>query len=275
MQFKKALILLLTLLLLSSCNASQNNNNSAEKNTNTINFDLSQYIDHGELSCGRIWASIEDGDWDSTNVEKFAYFDSDGNKLTDWYKSDDWIPFNYNNNFAIILKEDYYGREWKHHQCKIFNIDGKCIADFSVYNERGSGFFRDRMAISDFNSDGMCCGYGMIEGDECIFWVDAKGEHLFNIDPDILISESSDSFEATKIGEYIGLYLESGLSNYYAGIFDKNGDLVLNVTEALDKKDVYSIKMNEDNFEVIFEGSDNKTYTCILDEYGNFVKKPY
>ena len=48
----------------------------------TIHFDLSQYEQHGELSCGRIWCSIVEGDWDTPNEEWFAYFDCWGNQIS-------------------------------------------------------------------------------------------------------------------------------------------------------------------------------------------------
>lgn len=247
-----------------------------------VQFDLSAWEDYGTLSCGRIWCSKLEGDWDTENTESFAYFDRNGNQLSRWYlRCNDaspyngYFPRNYKNNFVILVQSDG-PRKLDFRSVIILNEKGDEIADLDVYYDRYGG--APELCISDFNTDGLAVAYAC-EWDTIkdrmkfsYYWIDSSGAHRFE-DPGANIWTSPDCMEARKLNNRIVLYL--GYYSKDAFIYSTNGSLILNVNETIGCSDVISVSDEGSNYNVCFRGKDSNLYNCVIDSQGNFIKQPY
>lgn len=275
--FKRLLFILLIISMLLSAVAC-NSLTSSKQPANKINFDLSEYESHGELSCGRIWCSKIEGSWDTPNKESFAYFDCDGNRISQWFDRDTYTPTDFKNNFVVFhhinippIRDEY--------PVTVLDINCNQIAYLRViYDHYGAG--ADYLCISEFNSDGIACCYARDEEyRKRLYWIDNSGANIFRIDVNSLdllfTSFHPDDMNAEKLDDKIVLYLGGSLYNEFTGVFSDDGDLLLDVKKAIGGYQVRDVSADGANLKVLFKGADDKLYNCIIDYNGNFVKDPY
>ncbi len=273
-RFLLMIMVLVNVVMFCSCGIVNQGETSNGLEEETINFDLSQYDDHGELSCGRIWCSITEGGWDTANTTKFAYFDCDGNRISKWFEGDRYEPVDYKNDFIVFFVEDSIPTG-VYLDLEIYDVNGKCVVDnFSYY----LGYKIGR-SFSGFNSTGVACSYGYKYGDEKgFYWLDSTGAHRFKIDKDLkdYYSLDAEDYKAEKNGEYVLLFLDGSYNGFYdhVGVFNKSGKMILSITESLGNKDVRSAYVENNEIHVVFKGADYDVYSCVLDMKGNFIEEP-
>ncbi len=326
---KKFLCLILCFifcLIITSCNISSNQDKSYETSeqeiindetsqNEKINFDTSKYDAHGKISCGRLWVERStEGDWNEFSENEFAYFDTDGNQITEWFNSSTYRKSNYVNNILIICCEENNRvstgpRAFPN--CKAYDINGKKLGGFSIVGEKSRSDFvapcianstdkNQRIIQTIEDVDVMGIDYG-------ISLIDEKGVHDFNCsnavpsisgnfkeyvsEDDYIYNDSDDEeyddYEDLDIDEddYTEFDIQSGdnLSvlniNYdykvHSYIFDQNYKIKFCVNDLIEKNEPNDITILPNNkIKVEFTGINGKEYTCILNDKGKFDKKP-
>lgn len=263
-----------------------NNPNSIPSVLEKVNFDLSSYDSHGNLSCGRIWVTKTESSWDSSPKRYYAYLDINGNVIYGWKEIgtvlgvhgkteyvDDCLPLDYVNDRAIIIgvRSDS--------KCSLQIIDLKgneLISPEHIYIDEYDYFENGEMiynyAYTNFDENGIFYFIGKVwwdgntEGDRGFYFIDTTGIHRFNAKMNL--SESLlNSVE--KIDKYF--FVKQGI---YTCLFDSKGEVILNFREKANIEP-YKIEMLEDHqLKAYFIGKDNKDYQCILDFNGNFLSEP-
>ncbi len=280
---KKTILLLLSfliLLMLSACNESENHGDAGSKPS--VNFDLSQYDSHGELSCGRIWVVKTISDWDTRPAKYFAYLDADGNVIYDWtpvgevyYRGayvDAMLPQNFVNDRAMIINRGF-GTTATQSIILIDHNGNELYSPSWIYVEFYEQRNREReYYITNFDKEGYAYFIGRVwwdgntEGDYGVYWMDDAGIHKFNAqlpttDRTLHAIERMDKYYFIAIGAY-------------SILFDFQGNPIVDFKEAAG---IFpdSIEIIDDKYiEASFIGKDDKRYVCVLDFDGNFIKSP-
>ena len=258
-------------------------NSRLENRTEINDLDLSQYKDHGELSCGRIWVIKEDSDWNEDVEEKFAYLDTDGNIVSEWFSLNKYrFPRDFVNGYVIVIEEETFERIYDYSNCAIYDINFNQIASLNCRYPRSSGPY-----ITDFDYQGYAyaLGYDHSIKDDALYWIDQDGVHIF---------EEGRYANTIMVDEYVLRYFKMS-NNYFvaacgssdpdylythiACVWNKKGKLVLDIEEVLhnyaDDFAVTSAEVLENNrVRVYFYGTNKKEYVCTMDFKGNFVESP-
>ena len=278
---KKILCSLLFIIIVfsfSACSSFSNPNNNAPTEE-TINFDLSQYKDHGELSEGIIWVIKESSSWDSEPSESYAYLDCDGNVIYGWrsvgtyynngsYDCRATRPQNFKNGFALIYDQSGVDLLGGYVDATIINKSGVVIAEFLIdaYESRN----KIVMDYEDFNSDGYAFFIGKenYESQKGMFFVNSSGIHKFQCNDNSYIA--GHTLECIDVVN--SKYLYVSWCNYQ--LFDLNGNLVMDIGECSEVNPDSIDIINDKYIEAHFTGKDDKNYICVIDFNGNFVKSP-
>ena len=285
------LVVLVILLSLSLCgrkdvadddlNTSSMYNETENANDETleisVNFDLSQYDAHGELSCGLIWVEKTFSAYDMEPETYFAYFDIDGNMQSAWIESEIWHKKDFVNGILILRKKPI--------QLPNLNYldSGECVIYDTEFSMLARGYFEKTekdLAIIDANERGEVFATGEIDIDgygEGLFMISKDGIVNFPIKTDALSYSTVENLQKIKLdnGYYIIDFRGSWNHPYYMGIFDKDGNCIFEPSEQVDYP-VYSVKkvISSDRFEIMFMGKDDKYHTVITDNTGKFLTEP-
>ena len=274
----------LMLMSLTACGSEKSaEKGNAVKNTESpvvVNFDLTQYDDHGELSCGLIWVEKTKSSYDKAPEKIFAYLDTDGNVQSEWFSSEMFYPRDFANGMLILRKKPVEFRPSAY-------IDyGECIIYDTGFNELARGYFEfgdgekpnmKELAILDANERGEIFAIKDLDDDGSAFvMIKEDGVVTFSVAEDAFINVSIDNLRKTRYEN--GYYIIDCRLAYnfpcYMGVFDEKGNCVFEPSEQIDYE-VYSVKVLSPNeFEVMFEGKDGKMYTVTTDHTGKFLSEP-
>ena len=176
-------VLLITILVGCSNSSTNEINNTTPTKKETVNFDLSQYKDHGELSEGLLWVIKETSSWDSEPYESYAYLDVDGNVVYGWFsvgkyfKNDGYVGYvratklqDFKNGFALIYNDSGVDKLGGYVNATVIDTSGNEIANFLIDAYKGST--GTKMDYKDFSSQ----GYAFFIGKE--FYDGEKGMFL-------------------------------------------------------------------------------------------------
>lgn len=105
------MLLLSAALLLSLASCGQDRGTSSRETASPepslAEVDLSEYDEHGDWHCGRMWVHKTDGGYDHKEGY-YAYIDESGALITDWHSDQEWIvPFDFDQDVALV----YTGRD--------------------------------------------------------------------------------------------------------------------------------------------------------------------
>lgn len=248
----------------------------------SVNFDLSQYDSHGELSCGRIWVVKTISDWNTKPTKYFAYLDADGNVVYRWtpvgevYSHgayvDAMLPQDFVNDRAMIINKGFGTNATQ--LITLIDRDGNELYSSSwIFVEFYEKRNREReYHITDFDKEGYAyfvgrvCWDGNTEGNYGVYWLDDNGIHEFNAP----LPKTETTLRSIKrINEYHFVSVGS-----YSILFDLQGDPVIDFNEAVGILP-YHINIIDDKYiEASFTGKDGKNYVCVLDFNGIFIKSP-
>lgn len=278
---KKVLLIFIaftTIFCLMACASTEGINNNLS--TQTVSFDLTQYDDHGELSCGLIWVEKTTSSYDKTPETTFAYLDADGNVKSEWFSSEMFYPRDFVNGMLILRKKPVEFRP------SAYIDSGECIIYDTEFNELARGYFEfgdgeepnmKELAILDANERGEIFAIKDLDDDGSAFiMIKEDGVVIFSVAEDAFINISIDNLRKTRYenGYYI---IDCRLAfNFpcYMGVFDEKGNCVFEPSETLDYE-VYSVKvLSPHEFEIVFEGKDGKMYTVTTDHTGKFLSEP-
>lgn len=297
------LVLIITVVLLlnnkpQETKLDQSSNSNAEiltptETTTDVNFDLNAYDDHGNLSCGLVWASQNNWNDEMDEYQKeFAYFDASGNQKSVWFSYDNYKPANFKNGFIVLTEKNGEGIKRKLRlNNTIYDSEFNLIGNIITEDPDGT----NRTLITSFDENGFAFAYGTIQvGEDSVygsFWVDKNGIHPFDDDVPY-ISDMSDIEVTDKY------FILDNLC-----ICDHQGQIVLNIynilrdNEELNKKytvdDMNKNRVGErhDTLINILEISENKYvslefnaenkqskntvwFTCKIDFSGNIIDGP-
>ena len=101
---KMVLLFMVFNMLLSVVGCSNVNIDSNDTSETPVNFDLTQYDAHGELSCGLIWIEKTESSYDKAPETSFAYLDISGNVKSPWFSSKDYQKNDFFNKKHHLLK---------------------------------------------------------------------------------------------------------------------------------------------------------------------------
>lgn len=264
-------LLLLVLLSICGCNTYFPILESGNSFNQGVNFDLSQYKDHGNLSCGLIWATqyhwsdVLDGDY-----EMFAYFDIDGNQKSSWFNKEEYFESDFYNDFVIIEKVKKVDNErWHDKKFEVYNKSFDLIASLDC----------DIGGISRFNE----FGYAFATDISSFYYIDANGAHKF--DEHVLFYDVNDIETTEKYFNVEGNYL-----------CDHQGKILVNVRKTIEEyidstgnysresfsKDYYITLSNiidNESIDVTFNAKNTKSknmveFTCKIGFNGEFIEHP-
>ena len=178
-----AFLLLSMIFSLSACNNSFSGSKSGNNGVKSANFDLNNYDEHGELSCGRIlvWRTT-DGNWNSAKEKQFAYLDVNENVIYGWKTVEEfwpsghgsvltYTPYDFVNNFAMIkdntLENAFFFIDINgnvlHPNLSIQSIFGGTLLSGSKYSSKEDYY------ITDFDEN----GYAYFSGS---LWINGSRE---------------------------------------------------------------------------------------------------
>lgn len=282
---KKAFVAVFTLLVLATLFLT--GCGSQKFDEERINFDLSEYNDHGNLSCGLIWVQKTESTWDSVPQDYFAYFDTDGNRKSEWFSCNEYQPEDFQNNYVVLRGERRAFEDiWDYYRCTVYNKSFYKITSLYCRKPAVSSCY-----ISDFDTQGysFAVAYDEMQKDDVLYWIDAQGEHIFQdpIDGAAYSSTSSiDEYSLRKFkysNDYFVLVDGSSDPNYLytkiAQIYDKSGRFILDIEYQMQKHTeecaITRAEVLDDNVvEFYFYGMDKNRYACIMDFNGEFIKTP-
>lgn len=271
---------LVLVFLVSTTGCYGTSNTDSRPKEETLNFDLNQYKDHGELSDGRIWVIKETSDWDTDPHESYAYLDCDGNVIYGWHSVETYynngfygcratIPQNFKNGFALIYNQSSVDLLGGYVDATIIDKNGLVIAEFLIeaYQSRTGDIIMD---YEDFNHDGYAffIGKKSYESQKGMFFVNSSGVHKFQCNDNSYIA--GHTLECIDVVD--GKYLYVSWCNYQ--LFNLNGNLVMDIGECSEVNPDSIDIINDKYIEARFIGKDDKNYTCVIDFNGNFVKSP-
>ena len=258
-----------------------NKKNNENKNTPQVNFDLSQYSGHGNLSCGLIW--VKEYQWIDRldgNYEMFAYFDVDGNQKSIWFNTREYFASNFKNNFLELEKVKLkYESEREHsHNYDIYDLKFHKIASVECQN------LGSRKGITPFNE------YGFAFADERgkmePVFIDSHGKHDFSDDVfcldinNIITTDKYFLVEGNNVCNHQGESLVDTrriVENYIDAINSYSRDwstgesdlFYINIGEIIDGKSI-ELEFNARN-----KTSQNMVvFNCKIDFNGNFIESP-
>ncbi|MBE6797432.1 MAG: hypothetical protein E7531_03745 [Ruminococcaceae bacterium] len=278
-------LLIILVIMLSLCACDVNNFNAIKEmdDDTTVNFDLTQYDAHGELSCGLIWVEKTESSYGKAPETEFAYADIDGNIVSEWFDSEEFNKANFVNDI-VILKESpytYVGGPRDYARCIVYNTQFNKLVDGYFKTIEGENANTREIAIIEANERGEVFGIANLEGyDFGLFMVSKDGIVKFPVADDAFIYQTIKNLERIKYenGYYIidfrGTLGTLGNLPCYMGVFDKGGNLIFEPSERIDY-DVYSVKViSENEFEILFHGKDGNNYTVRTDKTGKFLTEP-
>lgn len=284
---KKIVIFFIALATILSLCACATNNTNARKETNdkpSVNFDLTQYDAHGELSCGLIWVEKTTSSYDKTPETTFVYLDVDGNVKSEWFSSE----LVYKNDFLndlLIMREKPYDRG-----NGSYVDSGACIIYDTNFRQLAKGYFEfgdgdkpneKKLAILDPNARGEIFFIGELVGfGEGLFMITKDSIVDFPIAENALIYPTVKNLQKIRLenGYYV-IDFRADLGTIgnlpcYMGVFDEHGNCIFEPSEQIDYE-VFSVKvLSADKFEVEFKGKDGKMYTVTTDRTGTFLSEP-
>lgn len=247
-------------------------------------IDLSQYDSHGEWSCGRIWVTKTEGNWDAAPTECFAYLDLDGNVIYGWEPVgsvwggrlgayiDAKEPQNFVDGRAMIVDRGF--GDGSTQKVTIIDLDGNVLySPCSIYVEyyEKRNFERDYY-ITNFDKDGYAFFVGKVwwdgntEGEFGVYWLDDRGVHKVNT---YLPTSNEVIHSIERIDN--SFFVSYGA---YSILFDSHGDVIIDFKESADICPYRIELLNEELIRAYFEGKDNRKYVCILNCIGEFWETP-
>ena len=260
------------LLCLSSCGVNTDSNE-------TIKFDLSNYNAHGELSCGLIWVEKTVSDWNKESERQFAYFDANGNQRSKWFSFNDYLdPQDFSNGYVIVSE-----RAYEHSDCIVYDTNFQEIASFTCNVD---DFIGINPYVTSFDEQGYAyaLGYTLTYGN-VLYFIDSNGLHMFE-NPEresYTMIDIDDLYRIKKTNNHFVFVSGSSDTSYLytiiAHIYDINGELVLDIEEAMETHiedfSITSAEVLENNtVKFYFYGVNKKRYVATMDFNGNFVKYP-
>lgn len=275
-------LMLLMVTLLSACGSFDNTELPSNK-TNQVNFDLSQYENHGELSEGLIWVEKTTSSYDQSPKTSFAYLDVEGNIKSPWFDTEEFSPSDFVNGLVILKSNThtFYGAKKDLANCVVYDTDFNKIADgyFKVNKEVGNGQYEYEIAIIDANEKGEIFGFAEIDGsDYGLFKITKNNTVRFPVGDDAFLEPTVSNLK--RIEKQLNYYVVDIRSTYwnnsvyYMGVFDESGNKIFEPSEQMDY-DVWSIEVLSDTqFQVRFQGKDSKFYTVKTDSTGTFLDEP-
>ncbi len=244
-----------------------------------VNFDLTQYDNHGEPSCGLIWVEKTISSYDKAPETTFAYLDVDGNEKSQWFSSEMFYPRDFVNGMLILRKKpvEIHGVHIDYGECIIYDTGFRELA--RGYFEFGDGEKPNikELAILDANERGEIFAIKDLGDDGSAFvMIKEDGVTRFSVAEDAFINISIDNLRKTRYEN--GYYIIDCRLAYnfpcYMGIFDEKGNCVFEPSKQIDYE-VFSVNIiSADVFEVMFEGKDGKMYTVTTDHTGKFLSEP-
>jgi len=272
-----ALLVCAVLLTLSACSFSVDMGGTPA--APAVNFDLSQYDAHGELSCGLIWVESTTSSYDQAAETSFAYLDTDGNVKSPWFSSEDFLKADFSAGLVVIRESPltFIGGERDSAGGRVYDTDFNKLAEGIFDTNRVDGKGSLEVVITDANDRGEVFAVGHIESyGNGLFMITKDNIVKMSVQTNHLFLASTKDLSKTKFenGYYI-VDLRTGF-NYpgYMGIFDEDGTCIFEPSEQLTYT-VYSVKVLGDNeFEILFDGADGKRYTATVDRNGTFLTEP-
>ncbi len=265
-----------TVLLLSACVSEKNVHEDYTESS--VNFDLSQYKYHGELSEGLIWVVDEVSDWDTDPYEIYAYLDCDGNVVYGWHAVGTFYNYGFYDCPATSLQD------FKNGYALIYDngpISKGGFADAVLIDKNGIEFAS--MLISadidnrgakldylDFNSQGYAFFIGREDFDENVgmYFINDSGVHKFQCNENSYIAR----YTLDNIDLINNKYLYVKWCNYQ--LFDLHGNMVMDLGELTGLQPDYIDIVYDTYIEAHFTGKDEKSYVCVIDFNGNFINSP-
>ena len=254
-----------------------------------VNFDLSQYQSHGEYNSGLIWVEKTTSSYDQAQKTQFAYFDADGNQVSQWFSSSDYAPADFSNGLVCIHDRTLYDHGGYNLLSGVYGYvyDTSFNEIARVYcrlNEYYSNGRHAEVLLLDANQDGEVYAIGFLPED---YNNGDKSTHLIKISKDEIIKFDISSNQLgfgslnnlkriKRVSDYYLVDIRDPMINYpqFLALFDTKGRLVLNPSEKTGYT-VYSISaITPERFKIMFEGKDDKYYYAEIDLQGSFLTEP-
>lgn len=248
----------------------------------SVNFDLTQYQAHGELSCGLIWVERTASSYNQSPETQFAYFDTNGNQKSEWFYSSTWTKADFSNGLLCLCEAKLnVGASnsttlRSHVECVVYDTSFTKIA--SIWCAINEG-----ITITDADENGNLFAFGEYGNDDRLglYVINSSGIKRFDIDSNNLTYDTLKNLERIKTenGYYVvdlrGTLGPLGNLPSYYGIFDQQCNAIFEPSETI-PYDVYSVKiLSENEFNVHFKGRDNKYYWVKTNSKGEFLEEPH
>lgn len=283
--FKKITTVFLLICLLWGVCACSTDSGLGKSKKETIKFDLSQYEDHGVLSCGLVWVTKEVSDWNKEPEVKFAYLDAEGNIKSPWFSLNKYREaVNFTNGYVILIERSVFKEGFDYSKCVVYNTEFKEIAKLNCRILPNSS-----AVISNFDTQGDAYAVGYdSSSDDVLYWIDRSGAHKFEKTDSgslsLLEKNDLNRFKRVfKSNNYFVIISGSNNPEYLyttiACIYDGNGRLVLDIEAAMRKRmDDFAITsaeiLDEKSVKFYFYGANKKRYVCTMNFKGDFIKSP-
>ncbi len=212
-----AFVLLFVILCLCCCSCSGDRK-----------VDLSNYDEHGEWSCGRIWVEkVEDG------KDYIGYLDEKGQVVGEWHLNSEWIyPTDYSNGYAFVGTSEYAKTERtaKVTTFDIIDLNGDIVNQIQCIS--GSTGFDDAYYLP-FNASGYAFYLSASRVDDIVYRGTVR--MLKNDGSEISFDKTVAIFSKNSLKSFQGFFQEgctyfanaSG-DNYY---FNEAGETVLDLSD--------------------------------------------
>ena len=293
--FFLGLILILYLCMSGGCNSQSavNLGNSSEEANQNIGFDLSTYDDYGKWSDGLAWAMADNWNDEMDEYQKeFAYFDTNGNQVSEWFSNSVYEPSNFSNHFVIIGERSGSGKQYRPSVLqKIYDTEFNLIAEIRT----GSGL----KEIRDFDENGFSFAYGIVkeyDTNKELYWIDRNGAHAFSehvyasdVTSDITVTDKYFIIDNKYISDHSGnvlLNLKSILENdtdfsnkyqFSGSFYNEKGMLVTDdkYTNQFEIIEISDGKSIEFKFNALNRTSHNEIwFSCVVDFNGKIQEGP-
>ena len=238
-------------------------------------LDLSQYADHGEISCNRVWVEKTN----EAGEKVYAYLDNEGNVIYGWNKVKEGTKCrDYFNNYAIIIEKGDSDSD-------IFNIidvngnrilgDNVLHVKYSLKNDNKEKEYW----YQNFNEEGYAYIAGYIEENETeynnkpdIFFVNSNGLHKFKINATFKDDTYNVLVKHTKkIGKYF--FMQCDDTSF---LINEEGKQVLDFWQACNINP-FDIEIISDNEIKLYYWEGVLVYAkfwCTVDFEGNIIHEP-
>lgn len=238
-------------------------------------LDLSQYVNHGEISCNRVWVEKTN----EVGEKVYAYLDTEGNVIYGWNKANENTKCrDYFNNYAIITEKGNSDTDI----LTIIDVNGNKISGDNVLHVKYSltnGNKGKEYWYQDFNEEGYAYIVGYIEGKETeynnkpdMFFVNSNGLHKFKINATFKEDTYNVLIKNTKkIGKYF--FMQCDDTSF---LIDEEGRQILDFWYACNKNP-FDIEIISDNEIKLYYWEGVLIYAkfwCVVDFEGNIIQEP-